>query len=98
MKKNEKAILRCRSDYAYGDSGQGKIPAGATLNFDVELISFGPKKKESWEYTDEEKWVEGESRKRNLHSYSPCLLLRKCCKYFTWIMFWTFRCLNIRNA
>lgn len=59
MKKNEKAILRCRSDYAYGDSGQGKIPAGATLNFDVELISFGPKKKEVWEYTDEEKLIEG---------------------------------------
>ena len=55
MKKNEKAILRCRCDYAYGDSGQ---QAGATLIFDVELISFGPKKKESREYTDEEEWVE----------------------------------------
>jgi len=59
MKKNEKAILRCRWDYTYGDSGQqGKIPAGATLNFDVELISFGPKKKVSRESTDEEEWVE----------------------------------------
>lgn len=55
MKKGEKSLLRCRSDYAYGDHGQGAIPAKATLTFDVELISFGPKKKESWELSDEEK-------------------------------------------
>ena len=55
MRRGEKAVLKCRSDYAYGDSAQGKIPAGATLIFEVELISFGPKKKERWEYTDEEK-------------------------------------------
>ena len=58
MKKGEKALLRCRSDYAYGDRGQGTIPAKATLTFDVELISFKPKKKETWEYTDEEKLTE----------------------------------------
>lgn len=34
---------------------QGKIPAGATLLFDCELLGFGPKKKEKWEYTDDEK-------------------------------------------
>jgi peptidylprolyl isomerase len=55
MKKGEKAILRCREDYAYGKRGQGTIPAGATLTFDVELIDFGPKKKEKWEMSDEEK-------------------------------------------
>ena len=43
MKKGEKAILRCRSDYAYGPSGQGSIPPNATLNFDVELIDFKSK-------------------------------------------------------
>lgn len=58
MKKGEKAILRCRSDYAYGKNGQGKIPPNATLNFDVELIDFKPKKKEKWEYSDEEKLSE----------------------------------------
>jgi peptidylprolyl isomerase len=58
MKKGEKAHLRCRSDYAYGDGGQGKIPPKATLNFDVELISFGPKRKESWELSDAEKGFE----------------------------------------
>jgi FKBP-type peptidyl-prolyl cis-trans isomerase len=55
MKKGEKAVLRCRSDYAYGKGGSGKIPPDATLDFDVELISFGPKKKEKWELSNEEK-------------------------------------------
>lgn len=55
MKKGEKAILRCAPDYAYGSGGQGKIPPNSTLNFDVELISFGPKKKEKWEFTTQEK-------------------------------------------
>lgn len=55
MKKGEKALLRCRSDYAYGPSGQGTIPPNATLTFDVELINFGPKKKELWELTDIER-------------------------------------------
>ena len=29
--------------------------SGATLKFEVELLSFGPKQKEKWELTDEEK-------------------------------------------
>lgn len=60
MKVGERAILKCRSDYAYGnDSKMGKIPAGSTLIFDAELLAFGPAKKEAWEYTDEEKVAEG---------------------------------------
>lgn len=55
MTKGEKAILRCRSDYAYGAGGQGPIPANATLDFDCELLDFHPKKKEIYEYEDEEK-------------------------------------------
>jgi FKBP-type peptidyl-prolyl cis-trans isomerase len=42
MKKGEKAILKCRSDYAYGNRAMGPIPANATLIFEVELIHFGP--------------------------------------------------------
>jgi len=41
MKKGEKALLTCASEQAYGDNGSPpKIPGGATLKFDVELIEF----------------------------------------------------------
>jgi len=41
MKKGEKALLTCTAPYSYGDRGSPpKIPGGATLKFDVELISF----------------------------------------------------------
>ena len=42
MHKGEKAELFCRADYAYGESGSPpKIPGGATLKFEVELLSWG---------------------------------------------------------
>jgi len=66
MKVGEKAILKCREDYAYGQEAKGgKIPAGATLIFDVELLGTGPAQKELWEYTDEEKLTEGAKLKEN---------------------------------
>ena len=40
MKVGEKARLTCPSDSAYGDQGQGPIPPGATLIFEVELLSI----------------------------------------------------------
>ena len=41
MKKGERAMLTCRADYAYGESGSPpKIPPGATLKFDCELIDW----------------------------------------------------------
>lgn len=41
MRKGEKATLKIREDYGYGQTGSPpKIPAGATLLFDVELLSF----------------------------------------------------------
>jgi FKBP-type peptidyl-prolyl cis-trans isomerase len=41
MKKGEKAILTCQPDYAYGAAGSPPtIPANATLNFEVELLSW----------------------------------------------------------
>ena len=39
MRVGEKAVLTCRSDYAYGDQGMpGVIPQKATLEFEVELL------------------------------------------------------------
>lgn len=41
MRKGEKCLLICKPEYAYGDHGSPpKIPAGATLNFEVELLSW----------------------------------------------------------
>ena len=59
MKKGEHAMLIAKSDYAYGDSGSPpKIPGGATLKFDVELVDFRTpslRDKEKWQLSDEEK-------------------------------------------
>ena len=56
MKVGEKAMLTIRSDYGYGDHGSPpKIPGGATLNFEVELLGFREKQKEKHEMTHEEK-------------------------------------------
>ncbi len=44
MKVGEKARLVCPSDIAYGNGGQGPIPPGATLVFDVELVGIGAPK------------------------------------------------------
>ena len=64
MKRGEKCHLRCREDYAYGANPPGAgIPPNATLNFDVELIDFGPKKKEKWEMDDDEKIKEASALK-----------------------------------
>jgi FKBP-type peptidyl-prolyl cis-trans isomerase FkpA len=42
MKVGGKARLVCPSDTAYGDQGRPGIPGGATLIFEVELISIEP--------------------------------------------------------
>jgi FKBP-type peptidyl-prolyl cis-trans isomerase FkpA len=39
MKVGGKARLVCPSDIAYGDQGRGGIPGGATLIFEIELLS-----------------------------------------------------------
>jgi len=45
MKKGEKSLLTCLPDYAYGKSGSPPtIPPDATLQFEVELLSWKSKK------------------------------------------------------
>ena len=51
MRIGEKSILTCREDYAYGAKGMPpKIPASATLKFEVELLGTKEKTKEKWEF------------------------------------------------
>ena len=53
MKKGERATLICSPDYAYGARGSlPRIPANATLHFEVELLDFKEKKREKWELSD----------------------------------------------
>eukprot|EP00814_Leptocylindrus_danicus_P003884 CAMPEP_0116033784 /NCGR_PEP_ID=MMETSP0321-20121206/19203_1 /TAXON_ID=163516 /ORGANISM="Leptocylindrus danicus var. danicus, Strain B650" /LENGTH=478 /DNA_ID=CAMNT_0003509941 /DNA_START=97 /DNA_END=1533 /DNA_ORIENTATION=- len=55
MKIGEKAVLTINSDYGYGDRGSPpKIPGGATLLFEVELLGFKEKEREKWEMSPEE--------------------------------------------
>jgi FKBP-type peptidyl-prolyl cis-trans isomerase FkpA len=42
MKPGGKAQLVCPSDLAYGDQGRPSIPGGATLVFEIELLSISP--------------------------------------------------------
>ena len=64
MKRGEKCILRCRSDFAYGARGSPPtIPADATLNFEVELFDWQEKLKETWQMSAEEKLAAGEKLK-----------------------------------
>ncbi len=41
MKVGGKSQLVCPSDLAYGDQGRPSIPGGATLIFEIELLSIG---------------------------------------------------------
>jgi peptidylprolyl isomerase len=56
MKRGEKALLTCSAPYAYGEGGSPpKIPANATLNFEVELLNFFDKEKTKWDFSTEER-------------------------------------------
>lgn len=47
MKKGEKALIKVSSKYGFGEEGdeEKRIPANATLFYEVELVSFKAPKK-----------------------------------------------------
>eukprot|EP00296_Roombia_truncata_P000085 JP435744.1.p1 GENE.JP435744.1~~JP435744.1.p1 ORF type:complete len:485 (+),score=111.09 JP435744.1:3-1457(+) len=64
MKVGELAVFTCKPDYAYGERGSPpKIPAAATLVFEVELFGFKEKQKEKWEMSAKERYEFALSRK-----------------------------------
>jgi len=64
MKVGEKAILKIASKYGYGDHGHPpKIPGGATLLFEVELLDFQEKQVEKWQMTTEQRIAQAEKLK-----------------------------------
>lgn len=64
MKAGEEAVLTLKADAAYGATGSPPtIPPNATLIFHVELISFGPKKKEKWDMSTAERIEEASASK-----------------------------------
>ena len=55
MKLGEKAELTLKADYAYGAMGSPpKIPGGATLIFDVELLQVADRRPTRWQMSDPE--------------------------------------------
>lgn len=64
LSKGETAELVCRSDYAYGDEGRPPlVPPGASVRYEVELISWVTPKKERWELGAAELFDEAERLK-----------------------------------
>ena len=69
MHRGEKAELFCRADYAYGEGGRGdRIPAGATLKYEVHLLSWGDAAEEA------KKAAEHEAVKERLRVYKEAFI------------------------
>ena len=54
MRVGELASLRCTAPYAYGERATGKIPANATLTFEVEMLEWEAAAKSRSDMTTDE--------------------------------------------
>jgi len=64
MRLGEMSRLTIKPEYGYGDKGAGdKIPGGATLVFDVDLLKIGERKSTRWMMDDKEKYENGLKKK-----------------------------------
>lgn len=84
MKIGEKAILEITSEYGYGASGSPpKIPANASLRFEVELLGFHEKQKEKWQMTTEERAAAAKKLKTEGTEYFQKQQYDKACHKYT---------------
>jgi len=72
MLKGEKALVVCAPEFAYGDATVDEIPAGSTLEFEVELLDFYPTSQgpDNARNESEEKWAK-EQQTRLGHVRGP---------------------------
>ena len=71
MRRGELAQLTIAPELGYGASGSPPaIPGNATLVFDIELLSFGPKPREPWEMTAAERLAGAEAAKARGNSHA----------------------------
>ena len=60
MHKGEKSLFVLKPDYAYGASGSPpKIPANATLHFEIELLNILDEEPTKWDFTSEQRIEKG---------------------------------------
>ena len=64
MHRGETAEVICRAEYAFGDEGlPPHVPGGASIRYEVELISWVAPRKERWELSTEEVFDEAAGQK-----------------------------------
>lgn len=60
MKKGEKSLFILKPDYAYGANGSPpRIPANATLHFEIELLEILDEAPSKWDFTSEQRISKG---------------------------------------
>lgn len=70
MKKGEKSLFVLKPEYAYGSSGSPpKIPANATLHFEIELLEISIEAPTKWDFTSEQRIEQAQKFKDEGNEY-----------------------------